>query len=87
MDAHDIVDDIYRHTEKFMHESCMVMQPDYVSKPKDLPQAVLVSLVLDSAVEDVLGVSVSDALLLLMQHQHTGYRDKADPYAGNDRSA
>jgi hypothetical protein len=36
MDAHDIVDDIYRHTENFMHDSGMVMQPDYVSKPDDL---------------------------------------------------
>ncbi len=42
---------------------------------------------LDSAVEDVLGVRVSDAWLLRMRHRHTDYRDKADPYAGNNRSA
>jgi hypothetical protein len=36
MDVHDIVDDIYRHAENFMHESGTVMQPDYVSKPEDL---------------------------------------------------
>ncbi len=36
MDAHDIVDDIYRHTENFMHVSGMVMQPDYVGNPEDL---------------------------------------------------
>jgi hypothetical protein len=36
MDAHEIVDDIYRHAEKLMHESCTVMQPDYVGKPEDL---------------------------------------------------
>ncbi len=35
MDAHDIVDDIYRHAEKLMHESCTVMQPDFVGKPED----------------------------------------------------
>ncbi len=32
MDAHDIVDDIYRHAEKLMYESGMVVQPDYVGK-------------------------------------------------------
>ncbi len=36
MDVHDIVDDIYRHAETFMHESCTVMQPDYICKPEDL---------------------------------------------------
>jgi hypothetical protein len=36
MDAHDIVDDIYRHAEKLMHESGTEMQPDYVGKPEDL---------------------------------------------------
>ncbi len=36
MDAYDTVDDIYRHAEKFMHESGTVMQPDYVGKPEDL---------------------------------------------------
>jgi hypothetical protein len=36
MDAHDIVDDIYRHAEYLMHESCMVMQPVYVGKLEDL---------------------------------------------------
>jgi hypothetical protein len=36
MDAHDIIDDIYRHAENFMHESGTVMQPDYVGKPEDL---------------------------------------------------
>jgi hypothetical protein len=36
MDAHDIVDDIYRHAENSMHESGTVMQPDYVIKPEDL---------------------------------------------------
>jgi hypothetical protein len=36
MDAHEIVDDIYRHAENFMHESGTVMQPDYVGKPEDL---------------------------------------------------
>jgi hypothetical protein len=36
MDAHEIFDDIYRHAENFMHESCTVMQPDYVCKPQDL---------------------------------------------------
>ena len=30
MDAHEIVDDIYKDAENFMHESGMVMlQPDY----------------------------------------------------------
>jgi hypothetical protein len=40
MDAHEnhdeIVNDIYRHTENFMHKSSMAMQPDYVGKPEDL---------------------------------------------------
>ena len=36
MDAHDIVDAIYRHAENFRHESGTVMQPDYVGKPEDL---------------------------------------------------
>ncbi len=36
MDAHEIVDEIYRHAENFMHESGTVMQPDYVGKPEDL---------------------------------------------------
>jgi hypothetical protein len=36
MDAHDIVDDIYRHAKNFMHESRTEMQPDYVGKPEDL---------------------------------------------------
>jgi hypothetical protein len=36
MDAHDIVDDIYRHDQNFMHESCTSMQPDNVGKPEDL---------------------------------------------------
>jgi hypothetical protein len=36
MDAHEIVDDIYRHAEIFMHESGTVMQPDYVGKQEDL---------------------------------------------------
>jgi hypothetical protein len=36
MDAHEIVDDIYRHAKKFMHESCTIMQPDYVGKAEDL---------------------------------------------------
>jgi hypothetical protein len=36
MDAHKIVDDIYRHAENFMHASGTVMQLDYVSKPEDL---------------------------------------------------
>jgi hypothetical protein len=36
MDEHDIVDDIYRHAENFMHESGTAMQPDYVGKPEDL---------------------------------------------------
>jgi hypothetical protein len=36
MDVRDIVDDIYRHAENFMHESCTVMQPDYVGKAEDL---------------------------------------------------
>ena len=36
MDAHEIVDDIYRHAENFMHESGMIMQPDYVSKQEDV---------------------------------------------------
>jgi hypothetical protein len=36
MDAHEIVDDIYRHAETFMHESGTVMQPDYVDKQEDL---------------------------------------------------
>jgi hypothetical protein len=36
MDAHDIVYDIYRYAENFMHESGTVMQPDYVGKPEDL---------------------------------------------------
>jgi hypothetical protein len=30
------VDDIYRHAENFMHESGMLMEPDYVGKPEDL---------------------------------------------------
>jgi hypothetical protein len=36
MDAYEIVDDIYRHAENFMHGSGTVMQPDYVCKPEDL---------------------------------------------------
>jgi hypothetical protein len=36
LDAHEIVDDIYRHAENFMHESGTVMQPDYVGKQEDL---------------------------------------------------
>ncbi len=36
MDVHDIVDDIYRHSENFMHESGTAMQPDYVGKLEDL---------------------------------------------------
>ena len=36
MDARDIVDDIYRHAEKFMHESGTVIQPVYVGEPDDL---------------------------------------------------
>jgi hypothetical protein len=36
MDAYEIVDDIYRHAEFFYAESGMIMQPDYVGKPKDL---------------------------------------------------
>ncbi len=36
MDEHDMVDDIYRHAENFMHESCTVMQPDCDDKPEDL---------------------------------------------------
>ncbi len=32
MDAHEIVDDIYRHAKNFMHESGTV-QPEYVGKP------------------------------------------------------
>ncbi len=36
MDAHEIVDDSYRHAENFMHEIGTVMQPDYVGKPEDL---------------------------------------------------
>jgi hypothetical protein len=34
--AHDIANEIYRHSEKFMHESGTVMQPDYAGKPEDL---------------------------------------------------
>jgi hypothetical protein len=84
--VHEIVDDIYRHAENFMHESYMVMQPEYVGKPEDLYLWCLIQV--DWAVEDVLGVRVSDALLLQMRHLHTDYyRDKADPYAGNDQSA
>ncbi len=36
MNAHDIVDDMYRHTENFMHEGDTVLQPDYVGIPEDL---------------------------------------------------
>ncbi len=36
MVAHEIVDESYRHAEKFMHASGMVMQPDYVGKQEDL---------------------------------------------------
>ncbi len=36
MDAHDIVDDTYRHAENLMHESGAIIQPDYVKKPEDL---------------------------------------------------
>jgi hypothetical protein len=32
MDANDIVDDIYKHTENLMHMSGMVIQPGYVGK-------------------------------------------------------
>jgi hypothetical protein len=56
-----------------MHASGTVMQPDYVGKPEDL------SLLLDWAVEDILGVCVSDAVLLRMRHLHTDNREKADP--------
>ncbi len=30
MDAHDIVDDIYRHAEILVRESGTVIQPDYI---------------------------------------------------------
>jgi hypothetical protein len=73
MDAHENVDDIYRHTEKIMHGSGTVMQPDYVGKLEDL------SPVLDQGVEDVPAVCVSDVLLLRMRYLHTDYTDKADP--------
>ncbi len=56
-----------------MHESGTVMQPDYVGKPET------VSVVLDLAVEDVVGVRLSDALLLRMRHLYMHYRDKAVP--------
>jgi hypothetical protein len=36
MDAHEIVDDIFQHTENSMYESGMVMQPDYLGKQEDL---------------------------------------------------
>ncbi len=36
MDAYDIVDDIYRHAENFMHESGTIMHPYYFGKPEDL---------------------------------------------------
>ncbi len=36
MDVHEIVDDIYRHAENFMHDSSTVLQLDYVGKPEDL---------------------------------------------------
>ncbi len=73
MDAHDIVNDIYRHTENFMHESCTVVQPDYVGKPEDL---YLWCLIWQSR---TLGVREFNALLVRMRHLHTDYRDKADP--------
>jgi hypothetical protein len=36
MEAHEIVDDLYRHAENFMHESGTAMQLDYIGKPEDL---------------------------------------------------
>ncbi len=71
MDAHEIVDDIYRHAENFIHESGRVMQPDYLGKPEDL---YLWCLIGESP-----AVRVSDALLLRMRHWYTHYRDKAVP--------
>ncbi len=56
IDAHEIVDDIYRHAENFMHARGTVMQPDYVGKTGGP-----VSLVLDQGVEDVPAERVSDA--------------------------
>ena len=73
MDAHDIVDDIYRHAENSMHESGTVMQPDYVIKPEDL---YLWCLIGESK---TCWQRMSDALLLQMRHLHTHYRDKAAP--------
>jgi hypothetical protein len=70
MEAHEIVDDIYRHAENFMHESGTVMQPDYGGPA---------SLVLDRRVEDVPAVRVSDVLLLRMRHWYTHYGNKAVP--------
>ncbi len=72
MDAHEIVDDIYRHAEIFMHESGTVMQPDYIGKQENL---YLWCLVRQS--KTCWELRVSDALLLQMQHTH--YRDKAVP--------
>jgi hypothetical protein len=35
MDAHGIVDDIYRHDKTKSNKSCRAMQPDYIGKPED----------------------------------------------------
>jgi hypothetical protein len=42
IDAHEIVEHIYRHAENFMHESGTAMQPDNVGKPEDLYPGCLI---------------------------------------------
>jgi hypothetical protein len=73
MDAHEIVDDIYRYAENFMHESGTVMQPDYVGKPENLYHLCLIGETKTPSGR------VSDVLLLRMRHWYTHYRDKAVP--------
>jgi hypothetical protein len=75
MDAHGIVDDIYRHSENFMHESCTVMQPDYVGKPEDLYLWCLIGET------KTLWQYACPMRYLRMQHWYTHYRDKAVPQA------
>ncbi len=58
MDVYAIVDVIYRHVEKFMPQSCLVMQPGFIARP--------VSLVLDTGVRNVCGVSMPNVFLVLM---------------------
>ncbi len=63
-DSH--INDSNRLAEVFIHQSRLVMQPEYIGKPEDL-------YMLDSGVEDVSGVRMSDAFLVRKQCWLTNY--------------